>query len=344
MKFPIPENEAERLKDLQNCRILDTPTEQEYDDLVLLAAQICGTPIATITFVSEQRAWHKSKTGIDQPGSSREDSFCTHAIMNESSEIMIVQDALKDERFAENPLVTGEPHIRFYVGAPLTTQNNSAIGTLCVIDRQPRRLSEQQIEAFKALARQTSLKLELRQTSLLLQEVNENLQNLSLTDDLTELNNRRGFLFHAEQQLKLFNSRRMDKGLWVMLADIDSLKHINDNFGHHEGSEAIVNAGQLLKKTFRNSDVVARFGGDEFAVLIINALDEVKEKIVEQLENNLAAYNASSGKPYELSISYGLASVVLSNKTSIEEAVKQADESMYRHKRSRRNSSLPLTK
>ena len=336
MKFPIPKNEAERLKDLQNCRILDTPTEQEYDDTVLLAAQICGTSIATITFVSEQRAWFKSKTGIEQQEYSREDSFCTHAIMHEPSEIMVVQDALEDERFANNPLVTGEPHIRFYIGVPLTVQNNSAIGTLCAIDHQPRQLSEQQIEAFKALARQISLKLELRQTSLLLQEVNANLQNLSLTDDLTELNNRRGFLFHAEQQLKLFNSRRMDKGLWVMMADVDSLKHINDNFGHYEGSEAIVNAGRVLKKTFRNSDVVARFGGDEFAVLIINALDEVKEKIVEQLENNLAAYNADSGKPYELSISYGLASVNLSSRTSIEEAVKQADESMYQHKRSRR--------
>ncbi len=336
MKPPIPSDEQARLRALQRYEILDTPSEQEYDDIALLAAQICDTPIATITLVDENRQWFKSKIGLELSETSRDVAFCTYAVMPNSQQTMVVRDTLKDERFAENPLVTGNPNIRFYAGAPLVTPDNHAIGTICVIDREPRDLSESQLQALQALARQVTLKLELRRMSVLLQTANDDLRNLSLTDELTGLFNRRGFMFHAEQQLRLFRSRKTDRGLWLMLADMDGLKKINDTHGHEEGSFAIIEMSEILRKSFRDSDVLARFGGDEFVVLVINALDNVSEKVGDRLERNLAEYNSQSAKDYRLSISYGLIEIRYDDVTSIEEAINLADDAMYEHKRVRK--------
>ncbi len=336
MKPPIPENESERLKALRSYHVLDTESEQEYDDITLLASQICGTPIAIISLVDKERQWFKSKVGLDAVETSRDMAFCAYAILPPANSPMVVRDALQDERFADNPLVRGDPNIRFYAGAPLLTPDNFAIGTLCVIDREPRDLTTEQIESLEALARQVTLKLELRRMAGLLQKANDNLQNLTLTDDLTGLYNRRGFFLHADQQLKLFRSRKTRQGLWLMLADLDKLKLVNDQFGHQEGSSAIIEAGKILRKTFRDSDIVARFGGDEFVILIINTIDEIKEKITDRLENNLTKYNVSSAKQYEISISYGLIPFVFDSTETIEQIIEKADIAMYEQKRNKK--------
>jgi diguanylate cyclase (GGDEF)-like protein len=339
MKPPIPENEEARLLALRSYQILDTPGEQEYDDITFLASQICGTPIAMISLVDENRQWFKSKIGIDVAETPRDLAFCAYAVLS-PSKTLVINDALEDERFADNPLVTGDPNIRFYAGAPLVTPENFTIGTLCVIDREPRQLTDQQLKSLQALARQVTMKLELRRMSLLLQDANEDLRNLSLTDDLTGLYNRRGFMFHAEQQLKLFRSRKTDRSLWMMMLDMDGLKKINDTFGHSEGSFAIIELGKILKNNFRDSDVISRFGGDEFVVLIINTLDEVKEKISERLQKNLEQFNANSGKPYEIAASFGLVPIDFDGKTTVDDALKEADDAMYQHKRSRKAARL----
>lgn len=337
MKPPIPENEAARLRALRSYQILDTPSEQEYDDIVLLASQICGAPIATISLIDEERQWFKSKIGLETNETARDVAFCAHAVSNDAPQPMVVEDATKDERFADNPLVTNEPNIRFYAGAPLVTPDNHAIGTLCVLDREPRRLTDAQLEALQALARQLTMKLELRRMSVLLQQSNEQLQNLSLTDDLTGLYNRRGFMLHAEQQLKLFRARRSDGGLWLLMADMDKLKPINDRFGHEAGSQAIVTTAEILRKTLRDSDIIARLGGDEFAALIINAVENSDRIIAERLQKKFDEYNRESGKPYEISASFGIAAVEFNDATSIEETMKQADEAMYEQKRGKKD-------
>lgn len=335
----IPNDEQARLRALHRYEILDTPSEEEFDDITLLASQICGTPIATISLVDEDRQWFKSRIGLDVDQTPRTDAFCAHTILPEAAaSVLVVKDTLKDDRFVDNPLVTGDPNIRFYAGAPLVTPDNFSIGAICAIDRQPRELSEHQLAALQALARQVTLRLELRRMSALLQTANEELRNLSLTDDLTGLFNRRGFLFHAEQQLKLFRSRATESKLWLMLADMDGLKAINDTHGHDAGSAAISDMGRILHKTFREADIVARCGGDEFLVLVINAGDRLETIVAERLAKNLAEHNSQSERVYELSISYGLVPIAFEDSSAIEEIIKKADNAMYEHKRARQKN------
>ncbi|WP_236579853.1 GAF domain-containing protein, partial [Pseudanabaena sp. lw0831] len=159
-KPDIPANESDRLVALDRYKILDTLPEQVYDDLTQLAMDICGTPIALISLIDKDRQWFKSRVGIEATETPRDISFCGHAVAG--SAILNVPDASLDPRFADNPLVTKDPNIRFYAGVPLITDDNFALGTLCVIDLQPHDLTEQQIRQLEALSRLVISQFELR--------------------------------------------------------------------------------------------------------------------------------------------------------------------------------------
>jgi anti-sigma regulatory factor (Ser/Thr protein kinase) len=161
-------DEAKRLAALRRYKILDTDPEERFDDLVLLASQICGTPIALITLVDADRQWFKAKVGLTVNETARSVSICSHAI--EQNDLFVIPDALRDGAFRDNPMVTGEEHIRFYAGAPLVTDDGHALGTLCVIDRVPRTLTREQTDALQALRRQAEAQLELRRNLIELKD------------------------------------------------------------------------------------------------------------------------------------------------------------------------------
>jgi PAS domain S-box-containing protein len=159
------QSEALRLRALHDLQVLDSAPEQLFDDIAALAAQVCGTPIALISLVDEQRQWFKARVGLAAQETPRDVAFCAHAIQA-PSEVMVVPDALLDGRFASNPLVNNDPSIRFYAGAPIVTDDGLALGTVCAIDRQPRELSSEQLRCLQALARQAAQLLRWRHRAL----------------------------------------------------------------------------------------------------------------------------------------------------------------------------------
>ena len=163
-------NERDRLQELRKYKVLDTPPEEELDDIAEIASAICDTPISLISFVDEKRQWFKAKKGLVVQETPRSDSFCQHALQS-PQEVLVVQDPLADERFKDNPLVLGDPHIRFYAGAPLQTPRGQVLGTLCVIDNKAHEITENQKKALMLLAKRTVSYLETRR--LLLEQGNK---------------------------------------------------------------------------------------------------------------------------------------------------------------------------
>ena len=209
----LPDNEAERLKALHEYRILGTRPEESYDDITTIASETCQTPIALLSLVDSDRQWFKSKVGIVAEETPRDWSFCAHAIL--SAEPLVVPDACSDERFRDNPLVTGDPGIRLYAGFPLQNNESHRIGTLCVIDREPRVLNATQCKVMEALARQAVAFLELRKRSI------------RLLDAVCQIETRGGMISTCSYCRKA----KDDRGDWLHLDQYLS-RHSNLSFSH----------------------------------------------------------------------------------------------------------------
>jgi signal transduction histidine kinase len=181
MDAPLPVNETERLATLYGLNVLDSPPEKDFDDIVALAAAVCGVPMSLVSLIDTDRQWFKASVGTDLVETSRDLSFCAHAILGR--DLLVVPDARQDPRFADNPAVAREGGVRFYAGAPLVTTDGYALGTLCVVDSRPRRLDVEQLQALRALARQVTSQLELRRYAVALANTTARLQELERRKD-----------------------------------------------------------------------------------------------------------------------------------------------------------------
>lgn len=211
MKAPLPKHEQRRLLALRRFHILDTLREQSFDDLAQLAKLICNTSMALITLIDEDRQWFKSCLGMEGTETPRDLAFCAHAIIN-PEQLLIVEDARADLRFYDHPAVTGEPYIRFYAGAPLITDEGDALGTLCVVDTEPRQLTQLQLDTLTLLARQVMQLLQLRATNELVRQYAENFRSLSDSVPvlIAQLDQERRYIFGNRKYQEWFDIKVED--------------------------------------------------------------------------------------------------------------------------------------
>jgi len=332
----LSEIETVRLKTLSQYHILDTAPEAYFDDLTRLAAYICQTPIAAIGLTDAKRQWFKSKVGFIATESPRDLTFCAHAILQ--AKLLVVQDTLTDERFVNNLFVIGEAHIRFYAGAPLITPDGFALGTLCVLDHIPRRLSSEQQEALQILALQVVTQLELRRNLEILEQnivkrkkSEEQLRHNAYHDRLTGLPNRALFMDRLGCALKR-TKRHKDSLFAVLFIDLDRFKVINDSLGHMVGDQLLIVIAQRLKICLRSEDTGARLGGDEFAILLENIKD-VSDAIcvVNRIQEELTSPFNLGGQEVFASTSVGIA-LGTKDYDQPEDLLRDADTAMYHAK------------
>jgi diguanylate cyclase (GGDEF)-like protein len=302
--------ETIRLRALSSLHILDTQPEERFDRITRLACKVFNVPIALVSLVDQERQWFKSKQGLSLCETSRDISFCAHAIRQ--GEMLIVQDALLDTRFAANPLVVGEPRIRFYAGQPIHSPDGFPVGTLCIIDRQCRQFTENERAMLADLAAMIDREFYLIQ--------------MATTDELTQLSNRRGFTTLGAHVLAL--CRRNKQPATVVGFDLNNFKLVNDSHGHDAGDQVLRLFGKMLFTHFRASDVVARLGGDEFAVLCGGAAAQQLSGSLGRLKSEAATSMFARSYP-GLSWSAGVAEFQPESKDSIEDLLRAADARMY---------------
>jgi diguanylate cyclase (GGDEF)-like protein len=246
----INQAEKDRLNALDQYQILDTPPEESFDRITRIVQSILHVPISLISLIDENRQWFKSRQGMAVHETPRDVSFCNHAI--QTNEAMIVQDALLDPRFAENPLVTGDPYIRFYMGAPIRTPSGYNLGTVCAIDTVPRTPTAEQVSSLTDLSRLVVDQLELRR--------------IATIDSLTGALTRHAFLPALEAEAAM--AKRFMRPLSVIILDADFFKKINDTYGHAGGDIVLQNIAAICKSALRVNDSFGRLGGEEFAIVL----------------------------------------------------------------------------
>lgn len=310
---PIPGDETLRLNSLQVLRILDTAPETRFDRITHIARRMFRVPISLISLVDKDRQWFKSCQGLAVTETPRAISFCGHAILDEK--VFVVEDTHLDNRFADNPLVVDPPRIRFYAGAPIHAPSGQRIGTLCLIDQEPRTFSDEDRRDLDELRRLVDEELLVFSQATM--------------DELTRISNRRGFFGLAESILP--TAERNSEPLTLAYIDLDGFKAINDEYGHDMGDHVLTIFAGLLMKSFVQAEVVARLGGDEFCILW-SGMEPAEAQV--QLRDFVARFQKSAlyGQYPFLNWSVGLACSTGLKEVTIDGLVSAADKDLYRHK------------
>lgn len=338
MKAPeFPSNEPERQKALESLNILETAIEERFERVTRLASRLIGVPIAAVSLVDNNRQWFKSIQGLNETETSREISFCGHTILGD--EVLVVEDATKDERFQDNPSVTGAPGIRFYAGCPVRSPDGHRIGSLCVIDRAPRSLTASQLEDLKDLAAMVEVEIKSNQLAVAQVRMNEELEQAKravLVDPLTRLWNRAG----GEEFLSRQHQIAVQKGekFCIAMMDIDHFKKINDTHGHAAGDEVLREVARRILRSIRSQDFACRMGGEEFLLVIADPMATEALAVAQSIRDTIRSTPVPvDGKDVRVTISMGLAYFDPAAIVKPEEVIRLADEGLYRAKQTGRD-------
>lgn len=314
------DDEAGRLAALYRYEVLDTPRETPFDRVTGLVSQVLNVPMCAVSLVDTDRQWFKSCVGLSTAETGRDISFCTHTILQR--EPLSICDATLDARFAQNPLVTGSPFIRSYLGVPLTTPDGYNLGSLCVIDVVPRNFRPEQVEILKSFAAVVVDELELRR--------------IAQTDHLTGAMTRRGFIRELDKAFARF--RRSAHPTALVLLDIDHFKRVNDTFGHPTGDEVLKAVALDITSQLRVSDSLGRWGGEEFGVLLQDIESEQVLATAERLRRHIELLVVDNEPGLQVTASLGVATLD-SHMASVEAWLAVADAALYEAKRAGRNRS-----
>jgi len=283
----LPIDEPRRLEALDKLGILFTPAEERFDRIAGLAARLLGVPIAQISLIGAHCLWLKSSHGLDASEMPRDVSFCGHTLLTDG--VMIVPETRADPRFANNPLVTGEPFVRFYAGHPLKSADGSKIGTLCVMDRYPRHLGEEDLQAFKDLVALVEAEFQVCRLSHAQKQLiaeSDALQRKNMLDASTRCWNRAAIMNIAQRELA--RGARQYSAVGVLLANIDHFRHIHDAHGHHIAQRVLLEVAQRMRSCLRAYDAIGRYGEEELLTVLGDCDWGTAQVIAERIRRTIA--------------------------------------------------------
>jgi diguanylate cyclase (GGDEF)-like protein len=331
----MPSDEVLRQQSLDDNELLDTPADPYLDTLVRVIREVFAVKTVLVSLIDHDRQWFKSRIGIDISETPRDISFCGHAILD--AQPLVVEDACSDPRFHDNPVVTGDPYVRFYAGQPLFSEEGQPLGTLCLLDPGPRRLTDKQLRLFTDMAMLVEGYLKLRNVGAQTEQLRAALsreQRKTMLDPLTQLWNRAGlshFLPLHQQQ-----ADELGLKLGVLFCDLDYFKKVNDNHGHAAGDQVLWETARRINAAVRPQDVVTRSGGEEFVVLLQvhdqHELLQIAERIRSAMNKEPVTIEA-----LQLNLTISIGAALHAPQEPPTTTVKRADQALYQAKGNGRN-------
>jgi len=305
--LPPPDEEEDRIRALERYEVLDTPREAAFDRITTLASTALDAPIVLISLVDSTRSWLKSCVGVPDGESPREIAFCSHTVCG--NDLLIVPDALNDSRFADNPFVVDEPHIRFYAGAPLKTPGGANVGTLCIIDTRPREFSVSQKKVLSDLAGLVVRELEQRKADN--------------ADPLTGAFDGRQFLLHGRSEWR--RAKAYNRSLAVLVADLDDFEAIDATYGFEASDLALMGISAACAEGLRHQDIWARLDRTRFAALLVDANMASAIALAERMREKIESRIFPTGDDaFSMTASIGVV-VRRASAASLEEALAEAE-------------------